>query len=202
MENLSAPGHHYFESHLPTLLPELTGLELVTGAYVGPPFIRHQTVRFESRRLDGRAIGAWSSDELRALFDRYAIGEVLVWSDDARAALASRPEVVEPHGGLGGFTLFRVRAPSSRFLLGRGRIETSLDRIELSELVPEEGRVAIRYHYDPRLRAVPEVAIERVVVDGDPIGFIALRDPPPRVRLGFRPEAEPIEPGAWTRTGR
>lgn len=188
VENLAEPGHHYFGTHLPSLLPELTGLELVNGAYVGAPYIRHQVVRFETRVLDGRPVAEWSADELRALFDRYAIGAVLVWSDEARGALARHSDLVEAHGGLGRFTLFRVRAPSSRFLTGSGRVvATSLDRIELADLVPAEGRVVIRYHYDPLLRADPPVAIERVPIEGDPIGFVALQDPPPRVRLGFRP---------------
>ncbi|MFN7954846.1 MAG: hypothetical protein U0610_24180 [bacterium] len=189
--NLEGPGHHYFGTHLPTLLPELIGRELVNGAYVGRPFVRHQVVEFESRILDGRPIAAWPASELDALFRRYAIGHVLVWSREARAALEARAELLEPDGVLGELALFRVRAPSSRFLAGSGRIESTLDRIELSELVPENGRVVLRYHFDRELAASPPVRLERFPIDGDPIGFVALIDPPPRVRLGFHPERTP-----------
>lgn len=196
--NLEGPGHHYFGTHLPTLLPEILGRELVNGSYVGRPFVRQQVVQFESRFLDGRPLAAWSANELAALFERYAVGHVLVWSSEARAALASQGEIVAPDGALGEFALFRVRHPTSRFLAGSGRIATALDRIELSELVSSGGRVVLRYHFDRELRASPPVALERFTVDGDPIGFVALVDPPPRVTLGFRPDGEAPRLG-WPR---
>jgi hypothetical protein len=197
IENLSAPGHRYFGTHLPSLLPELTGLELLNGAYVGAPFIRHQTVRFESRRLDGRPIGEWSAAELRVLFDRYAVGHVLVWSDEARAALRAQPGLLAPDGALEELSLFRVMGPSSRFALGSGRVRSSLERLELDELEPEKGRVVIRYHFDSRLRSEPPLTVERVPVEGDPIGFIGLRDPPRHLRLGFQPLARSADASGW-----
>ncbi len=197
LENLADPGHHYFGTHLPSMLPELTGLELLNGAEIGKPFIRHETVRFESHELEDRPIASWNVAELREVFDRYAVGAVLAWSDESRAALAKVPEVLTPSGGSGAFRLFQVVSPSSRFVAGSGKISSSLDRIELDDLEPEGGRVVLRYHFDPALESDPPVRLERVEVPEDPVGFVALVDPPRHVRLGFHVQEPPLAPSAF-----
>lgn len=61
--------------------------------------------------------------------------------------------------------------------------------LELEDLVPEGGRVVLRYRYHPAWKGPPGLRIERHPVPEDPAGFLSLIDPPREAVLRFDPRA-------------
>ena len=86
---------------------------------------------------------------------------------------------------VGDYTAFRTLTRPSRFLAGRGSVRATLNRIDLTDLVAEDGLVVLRYRYHPAWTTTSGTTIERFEVPEDPRGFLALRNPPPEVRLRF-----------------
>jgi hypothetical protein len=86
-------------------------------------------------------------------------------------------------GGYDKFTLYRLEAPPSWFLAGRGRLELRGRRIALSELEPEAGAVAIKFHWLETLRSDPPRTLEPLAVDGAPAPFVRVLDPPDALEI-------------------
>ena len=57
----------------------------------------------------------------------------------------------------------------------------SVNRIELSDLKPQDSEVIISYRWMKYLCAAPEVCLQSRVFLDDPGGFICLKNPPSRV---------------------
>ena len=74
--------------------------------------------------------------------------------------------------------LGRIEGFAGDFLEGSGRVDADAGVLRLHDLVPGlDGSVVLRYHSVPYLRARPEVAIEQVYREDDPVPFIRLRLP-------------------------
>jgi hypothetical protein len=109
---------------------------------------------------------------------RYNVRHVLCWSEpQERLAHATRVGVHDQ------FALFRLETPASYFLQGRGRLEVRGRRIALSELEPEDGAVAIKFHWLETLRTDPPRPLEPFPVEGEPAPFLRVRDVPESLEI-------------------
>jgi hypothetical protein len=145
----------------------------------------YDRAQFLDTVLFGRAVEAWSPQELPAALHRWGITWALTVTPEARALFASA--FGAPVERVDRYDVFRVADTSSRFLVGTGTVVASVNRLELSGLKPERGRIVLRYRYHPGWRATPEIPIRRHPLPEDRSGFIALEDPPESLTLRFDP---------------
>ncbi|MGB3562502.1 MAG: hypothetical protein WBC09_05520 [Thermoanaerobaculia bacterium] len=135
--------------------------------------------------LLGRRLSDWSPDELRGALDRWGISWVFTRTEEARALFEATTG--EPGDPVDRYHAFRLGGPVDRFLIGGGEVSAEVNRLQLTGLKPDEGLVVLRYRYHPAWNAPPGVAVEPYPIPEDPVGFLALRDPPPSVTLRFSP---------------
>ena len=175
-EETDRNSHQYYGSHLPALIPLYTGLELAGGP--APHALLQQNVlRFEAGTLLGYPLEHVPRDALFRRLALYNVRWVLCWTARAKAYFGRMPGVTTV-GSYDKFTLYRVDAEPSYFLEGSGTIEAHENRLVLRDVVPAGGRVAIKYHWLETLRTDPPREIRPLPVEGDPVPFIAVSDPP------------------------
>ena len=59
--------------------------------------------------------------------------------------------------------------------MGRARVEATAGRLVVREAQAElDGRVILRYHFVPQLRARPLTGLRPALLDGDPVPFLEL----------------------------
>jgi hypothetical protein len=171
------------------LLPHLTGRPFVGG--LDPDgTIAHSHAGFVRQRLAGRDIATWTDDALQDYCWRYNVGWVVAWSPAAVARFrdwkGGAVEVAVVRDGEPG-CLFRVRRqrPASYALKGEARLVHADSRhMSFADVVPEDGRVVLSFHYQPGMRASPSrVQIEREPDPGDDIPFVRLRVNGPVARV-------------------
>jgi hypothetical protein len=167
------------------LLPLLAERSFIGG--LGPDVtIEHAYPGIVEQELAGRPVGAWTDRELEAFCRRYNIGWVVCWSP----AVVSRFRAWSDATALGYVTgdppgwLFRL-PPRSFVLQGQARlIEANAHHIILADVVPEDGKVVLSFHYQAGLKATsPRIAVEREPDAHDPIPFIRLRLTGPVARI-------------------
>jgi hypothetical protein len=185
--------------HWTPLLPVLSGRQFVGGLYQ-TAFIPHQRAAFGDWRVAGRHIREWSPQEIRAFCDDYNIGWVVTWSragvrkfqqvrEDPRQPLsteffsslpfceriATLPRATV-HADENEYAIFRVQREPNYFAHGTGRLaKVEYNRIELADLVPDDGELVLRFHWQDGLISEPPVPLERANVPGDPVGFIRIK---------------------------
>ena len=77
------------------------------------------------------------------------------------------------------FTVYEVKRTATFFLKGSGTVRADYNRLELTDIVPEQGEIIISYHWMKFFKTIPQVRIERADALGDPVGFIKIINPPP-----------------------
>jgi len=165
----------------PKVLPLMWGREVVGNNYYAP----RDPVQFLQDALWGKKLNKWTSDELQTVLDRWGISWVFTWTPDARKLFA---KVTGCRGkAVGVYHAFKITENPTRFLIGRGRVSTKINRIELNELSPEDGLIVLRYRYHPAWRADNDIQIYQYPIPEDYAGFIALKNPPERVTLRLKP---------------
>jgi len=174
-----------FESRLraayPALLPLEVDRQLIGGPYPHP-FVRHGYANFDFDRqeLFGRRYADWTGPDLARALEAYNVGWVVIYearlgSRAAEMLQRARAEGVRALVRIGNkYVAFRVERRGSWFAQGAGSLEAAPGRIALRGLTA--GETVIRYHFHPRLRARPEVPLERAPVLDDPVGFVRLRN--------------------------
>jgi hypothetical protein len=148
------------------------------------------SLRFIAGTLRGRPVAGWSDPNLHELLARYNVRYVLCWSDAAKQRFARLPQST-PVGVRDKFALFRLETPPSWFFEGGGRLELRGRRIVLSQLEPERGRVAIKFHWLETLRTEPPRPLEPHPVAGEPAPFLRVRDVPERLEIYDAPGGDP-----------
>ncbi len=194
--------------HWTPLLPLLTDREFLGGLY-HLAFIPHHRAELGDWQLGGRRIWEWSDEELRAFCERYNIGWVITWSRASPwkgepGPLASdrfdelpfceRIATLPRHSTRpdeNAYFVFRVRRDRSYFERGTGRVVArDYNRIELGDLVPDDGQIVLRYHWQSGFVSDPPLALEPADEPGDPVGFVRIRldRPLPELRVwnGYR----------------
>ncbi len=174
-------SHRYYGTHLPALIPLETGLALAGGP-APHALLRQNHLRFIAGTFRGRPLGATPPAQMARTLDLYNVRWILCWSAPARRYFERQPGI-QPVGTYDRFALYRVEAEPSWFLEGSGRVEARANRIELSELVPEAGRVTLKFHWLETLRSEPARELRPVPRLDDPVPFISILDPPPNLTI-------------------
>ena len=182
-------SHQYYGSHLAALMPQGTG-RLFAGGPAPHALVVENSLRFIAGSLRGRPLAGWSDDDLQHLLALYDVRYLLCWSRPAKRRF-ERLERSTRVGVFDKFTLFRLETTPSYFLQGSGRLEMRGRRIALSELVPEDGAVAIKFHWLETLRTDPPRTLEPFPVAGEPAPFLRVRDVPESLEIYDAPRGEP-----------
>jgi hypothetical protein len=175
-EETDRSSHQYYGSHMPALIPLNTKLELAGGP-APHALVKHNVLRFEAGTLAGQPLERLPPADVIRQLRLYNVRWVLCWTPGAKRWFAALDGAVTV-GGYDKFTLYRMGWEPSYFLEGSGVIEAHPNRIVLRDLVPEAGRVAIKYHWLETLRTTPPREIVPVHVPGDPVPFMAVVEPP------------------------
>ena len=107
----------------------------------------------------------------------------LAWHDESKKVFAQFPEYVKEIGQIDKFTIYEVVRAPTFFLKGSGSVVPSINCLELSEVVPEDGEIIIAYHWMEKLVAMPSATIEKSFHMDDPVGFIKIMNPPASLKL-------------------
>jgi hypothetical protein len=161
------------------LLPVLTDRSYLGG--LGPLIsIEHGYARLTDQSLAGRQLALWSDAELEDFCRRYNVRWIVVWSPANRDRLQSWSGIVGHETLPCGATLL-ARPPGSYVLKGSAVWHSAEpDRIILTNVVPDDGKVVLSLHYHGSLRVSPSrVRLEREPDAADPIPFVRLRLPAP-----------------------
>jgi hypothetical protein len=177
------------------LLPVLTGRSFVGG--LDPDAgIEHTQAGLVEQTLAGRHVTQLGDEALEAYCWRYNVGWVVCWSEVSAARFRAWGKAVEiarlTDGGTG--YLFRIERPELSFALkGKARvIHADAHHITLADVVPENGKVVLSFHYQAGLTASPgRVQVEREPDAHDPVPFIRLRVASPVARVTLRWEESP-----------
>jgi hypothetical protein len=141
--------------------------------------------QFLNKLLWGRRIEAWLPSELRVALHNWGIAWVFTITEEAHSLLAK----TVGHSGeiVGKYRAFQISRSPGRFLVGAGHLRAKVNRIVLKELRSENGIVVIRYRYHPAWQTNNNIPVYQYPVPEDPMGFIALENPPKSVTLRFDP---------------
>jgi hypothetical protein len=175
-EETNRKTHQYYGSHTPAWVPYYTGRELAGGP-APHALLKHNFLRFIAGTFRGQPIQKIDVGTLSSYFSLYNVRWVLCWKRSTdrffdRLPIATRIAEFDK------FALYRIEIPPSYFLRGSGRVEVQGHRIALRDVTPEDGVVAIKYHWLESLRTDPPRAIEPLYALDDPIPFISVKDPP------------------------
>lgn len=177
-------GFVYDGVYLSSLLPHLTGRELIGGP-INLYNDRHHFAEFHSGKMFKKNVQTLSADEVINHFRLYNIGAVVAFHPASLQRLQSIPGLVTVKQRIGPIHLMKVNQPPSWFLQGLGKLTAGFNRIELAELKGSE--IILKYHWIEGLRSTPTVKIIPVKLADDPIPFIKLVDPPSNLTLRIGP---------------
>ncbi|MBI4435976.1 MAG: hypothetical protein HY590_00960 [Candidatus Omnitrophica bacterium] len=187
MEDSDHPHHVYWGTHLPAIVPLLTGREVITPP---TPEVPSQLLLmgFTDGRLLGKPIEQLSSAAFREYVDRYNIRWVICFSQMAKKYLRHlSPSYLKEEALIGPFACYQIHHTGSFFLKGSGRVSADFNRISLKEVEAEAGEVILKYHWSPGIRTYPERKIGKEDLEGDDLGFIRIENPPEEIEIIFNP---------------
>ena len=169
--------HQYYGAHFPALFPEYTKREYLCGPRPMYP-IKHSYASFTAGVLFEKKIEDYSLDELKKSFDLYNVKWIVCWLDTSKNFFNQYPAYLVKKAAIDRFTIYQVHRRPSFFLKGEGGVKSDYNRLELSQIVTEDDEIIINYHFMKGLKTDPERTLERVLIGGDPIGFIRIVNPP------------------------
>jgi hypothetical protein len=140
--------------------------------------LKHSFASFTRGVLFERPVGVYSPQELRAAMDLFNVRWVVCWFNESRQVFDSLPGCFRPMGAIDKFIVYEVMREPSFFIKGSGTVQAEYNRIMLSNLVPEDNEIIISYHWMKHLVTDTGASVERVMLGGDPIGFIKITNPP------------------------
>lgn len=162
----------YFDADLTLLWTLESGREIIGGS-ASEGFSTFSFVDFGNGVAFGRPLKEWTPGELRKQLDIYNVGELILWSDDAKRYMSQVPDVKlllerEP------YALYGVEGVRNYLLAGKaGAVNATQDCIEISAAQP--GRLVLKYHYFRTMRAAPPMPISPAVIgNGDPNPFVQI----------------------------
>ncbi len=173
-------GFVYDRTYLSSLLPSLTGRQLIGGP-INLYNDRHHFAEFHSGKMFKKDVQSISDEELRNYLRLYNIGAIVAFDPASIQRLQSIPGLVTIEQRVGSIHLMKVNQRLSWFLAGEGEVKAGFNRLELADLKGNE--VILKFHWVEGLTAAPPTRIEPVTMADDPIPFIKLVHPPSNVTL-------------------
>ncbi len=171
----------YGGARLVHLLPLLVERELVGGPLPNA-FIKHHYAGFHDGKFLNQFVKNMTGPELDRAMRDYNIGWVVAWSPESRTRFGNYQAAVLERS-IGPFDCFRIKREHSFFLQGSGKVKADWNRIYLSELEPENGKVVLSYHFADGFRTDPYEVVEAHKTGSDPVGFISIEAPPEKLVL-------------------
>ncbi len=173
-------GHQYYGTHLPYLFPLITQREYISN-YSPWADSSDSFATFFWSSLFGKNIARYAPDEAWPYMDLYNIKWIIVWSPASKRYFESAPDSYLFRKKIDRFYIYETNRKGSFFIKGHGKINAELNRIELTDLEPEDGKVIISYRWMKYLRTDPEMPLNKTTMLRDPGGFITLINPPKKV---------------------
>jgi hypothetical protein len=170
--------HAYYGGHFPALFPEYVKREYLCGPRPMYP-IKHSYASFTNGVLFEKDISTYTLKELKMIFDAYNIKWIVCWNNTSNVFFRQCKEYITPLAEIDKFTIYEVKRSPSFFLKGKGQVYSDYNRLDLKNIVPEDGEIIISYHWMKELKIIPSGTIERFFVGGDPVGFIKIKNPSP-----------------------
>jgi hypothetical protein len=178
IDDAGRPDNPYGGSYLNAFLPSLTGREIIGGPYPGIDILYHR-VTFIDGVLLSKSVLNMNDDELAGILKLYNIGWVICFSPEAKSRFNRVSSMLDHSQDMGPLSFYNVRLGRSFFLIGDGEVQASPGLIRVRVKKSENNSVVIKYHWAPHLKIEPSGVIELYDVQGDPIGFIRVLNPPP-----------------------
>jgi hypothetical protein len=169
--------------HGPRVMALAFGREVIGNTFPK----QYDPAQFLHKTVWGKELDNWSPGELRSALERWGVAWVFTKTDKAHTLFAKATN--SPGEAVGTYQAFRVPGSPTRFLVGRGRVQARVNRLDLTELIPEDGLVVLKYRYHPAWQTTSGLPVYQYPIPEDPVGFIALRNPPEAVTLRFSPWA-------------
>ncbi len=185
MEDTHHPHHIYWGSHLPAILPLLTGREIINSPLPEAP-VQTVTIGLTDGKLLGKPIEQFSPSTFRDYVDLYNIRWIICFSPMAKRYFGNLPNAyLHEDASIGHFSCYEINRQSNFFLKGSGKVSADFNRVSLKEVHAESGEIILTYRWFPGLHTLPEREIERTNRAGDPIGFIKIENPPETLEVTF-----------------
>lgn len=108
---------------------------------------------------------------LRRYLETYAVRFVIASVTYKR--FYDAPEVLKKRTEIGYHVIFESKLPVSYFQENEGKVEQSLNRLDVTGTDPDRD-VVLRFHWHEKLVCEPGCSIEREPVKGNPVGFIRI----------------------------
>jgi hypothetical protein len=175
-------AHQFYGGHLPALFPEHLKREYLCGPRPMYP-IKHSYASFTAGLLFEKKLEDYSFEELASALETYNAKWIVCWLEQSKALFNQYPDYLIKMAEIDKFTIYEVKREPTFFLKGRGTIQADYNRLELRDLVAEDGEVVIKYHWMKYLKTDPPLTIQRAPVLNDPIGFIKIINPPEAVTI-------------------
>jgi len=161
------------------------GPRYLVGGPVPNAFIKHHYVSFDEGRFLNRKIGSFSDAELKESVELYNIKWAIIWTEESKERL-KRCGFARKLAEFVDLEVYEFDIKADWFLVGEGELKAmDYDKIELSQLKPEAGKVVLKVHYFEDFQAEPGVKIFCYQAGGDPVGFLGLENPPSELRLRY-----------------
>ena len=176
---LAPYGSSRFVGLAPALMPRY-----LVGGPLPNAFIRHHYVSFHDGLFLNKAIGEYTDRELEEKIKLYNIRWAVAWSEVSKHRLEKFP-LARLAARFDDLEIFEINNDPEWFLIGTGALKADYDRIELSNLKPENNIVVLKMHWLDGFKARPGCEIFRYQAGGDPIGFLGLKNPAPEVLLEY-----------------
>lgn len=135
--------------------------------------LAHSMANLFRRRKQGVA----GDDELRAYFETYAIGHVIISS--ANPTWDRRPAILTPVARVGLHRIFRTAIAPNLIARGGGRVVARPNELAVTGSDPRADLV-LRFHWDEHLVCEPGCRVAREEIDVfDTVGFVRVPAPHP-----------------------
>ena len=176
---LAPYGSSRFVGLAPALMPRY-----LVGGPLPNAFIRHHYVSFHDGLFLNKAISEYTDRELAEKMKLYNIRWAVAWSEASKNRLERFP-LAQLAARFDDLEVFEIKSDPEWFLIGTGALKADYDRIELSNLKPENKIVVLKMHWLDGFKARPGCEIFRYHAGGDPVGFLGLKNPAPEVLLEY-----------------
>jgi hypothetical protein len=162
-------------------LPAITHREIISTVF--PDLF--DPIQFTVNGLFGHRAEEVSIDQCKEVLARFNVNWVIVrndpWHEFFRKLSGGPGEAIGP------YEAFKLGADHSRFLVGSGEVQASINRLELRNVSSPQDYVVLRYRYHPGWVCDGPAAVESFPAADKSGGLILVRHPSSTTVLRFDP---------------